>query len=114
MLNSKFKIPNALELLKSLKNVRGEWKSKTPMQKWCYLYGIGKDPFGLLRLPILNDVNHVHWFGYFIFVNASVVVSLSLYTVLYYAYHGQLKMGLPSTCMAIVLIGVCVIKKKSV
>lgn len=64
VINSKFKIPNARELFKSLKNARSQWKLKTSMQKWCYLYGIGRAALDFIRIPLMNDVSHVHWFTY--------------------------------------------------
>lgn len=108
VLNSKFNIPNARELFKSLKNAKSEWKLKTPMQKWCYFYGIGKYVYRVLRLPIFNDVNHVHWFAYFLIVNGAVIILLSLYTICYYSYHGATQMALPSTCVAFIFMGVSI------
>ena len=106
VLNSKFQTPNGSELLKSLKNAKSEWKSKTPMQKWCYFYSLGKIPFAMLRVPLLNDVNHVHWFGYFVFVYMIVDFFLMIYTIIYYAQRGETQMGLPSICIAFVALGV--------
>lgn len=104
--NSIFNVPGLLELLKSLKNCRVEWKLKTPMQKWCYLYGIGRAGYRLIRIPLMNDVHNPHWFGYFALFYAALVMVLSLYAVIYYAYIGQIEMGLPSTCLAVLFIGV--------
>ena len=109
-LNSKFKIPNGLELLKSLKNARAAWKLKTPMQKWCYFYALGKEAFRIIRVPLLNDVHHVHWFAFAVVVYFNIAISLSIYTVALYAYQGDIQKGLPSTCMALLSIGVCKIK----
>lgn len=61
VVSSKFKIPTGRELLKSLNNARGEWAIKTPLQKWCYLYGIGRAAFGIMRVPTMTNINH--WFG---------------------------------------------------
>lgn len=107
VLNSEFKVPNARELFKSFKNAKGEWKFKTPMQKWCFFFGIGKAPLDLVYFPTFRNVNDVHWFGYFVFVYQVITILLSLYTVLYFAFRGELQMGLPSTCMASIVIGVC-------
>lgn len=110
VLNLKFKIPTTRVLFKSLKNARGEWKSKTPMQKWCYFYGIGKTAYSAMCVSLLNDVNKVHWFGYFTVVYSIAIPLLSLYTICYYAYHGQIEKALPSTCMASIAIGVSLMK----
>lgn len=106
VLNPKFKIPNALELFKSLKNARSDWKSKTPMQKWCCMYGIARAVYRFLRMPLMNEVDRVHWLAYLMTAYSAIVPMLSLYTICYYAYHGELQMGLPSTCIACILIGV--------
>lgn len=102
----KFNIPTAREIFKSFKNVRGEWKSRTPMQKWCYFYGIAQTISRFLCHPILDDLNDVHWFAYAIVVYSFVLILLSLYTLCYYGYRGQMQMALPSTCVAFICLGV--------
>lgn len=89
VINSKFKIPNARELFRSLKNARSEWKRKTPMQKWCYFYGIGRGAFGVLRMPLLNDIHQVHWFAYFLLAYMTAAVLLSVYSLIYYTRCGS-------------------------
>lgn len=106
VVNSEFKIPTARELFKSFKNPRGEWKLKTPMEKWCYAYSFGRVSYAILRVSLLNDVNRVHHFGKFVLVYVFLTNALSLYTVVYYALHGDLQTGLPSTCAAFILLGV--------
>lgn len=111
--NSKFKIPNARELFQSLKNSRSEWESKTPMQKWCCFYGIGRAAYGFIRIPLLNDVNHVHWLSYSVLGYAVLLIILSSNAIHYYAVQGQLEMGLPSTCLASIFLGVSTQKNAS-
>lgn len=111
VVNSKFKIPNGRELFKSLKNARSEWNLKTPMQKWCYFYGIGRAGFGFIGNPYLNDIHHVHWLAYFPLEYSVLTILLSINAIYYYAIRGQLEMGLPSTCLAFILIGVRTQKK---
>lgn len=108
-LNPKFKIPTALELFKSIPNIRCDWKSKTPLQKWCYMYGIGKAPFDLGRFSLFRtaeEMRNVHWFAYFIFTYLLGAPLLSSYTLYYYVYRGDLKTPLASTCSASVFIAV--------
>ena len=107
VLNSKFQIPTLFELFRSLKNVQAEWKYKTPMQKWCYFYGIGKGAYGVVRMPNMNDINHVHWIAYYSCSYSILTVFLMFYSLFYYARDGNLLMGLPSTCIGSILIGVC-------
>lgn len=106
IINSKFNIPNIRELFRSLKNARAEWKQKTPMQKWCYFYSIGKGAFGVLRMPLMNDIYHVHWFAYFLLTYMTIVTLLSIYSLIYYTLRGELLMALPSTCTGFIMIGV--------
>lgn len=106
-LNLKFVIPTGRELFRSFKNARSEWKLKTPLQKWCYLYGIGRAPYRVLRMSLLNDVNKVHWFSYFAMVYATLLPLLALYTLCYYTYRGEPQMALPCAGSAFVTIGVC-------
>lgn len=98
-------IPTSDEM--SIKSARSEWKLKTPLQKWCYLYGIGRAAFGLIRMSLLNDVHRTHWFGYFTMVYATLLPLLSLYSIIYYAYEGKLQMAFPSTIGGFICIGVC-------
>lgn len=111
VVNSNFPIPTFFELLKSIKNAKAEWKTKTPFQKWCYFYGIGKAAYGLVKMPNLHDVTHVHWFAYCTFGYTNLMISLMLYTMFYYGRAGEIQMGLPSTCCSFILLGVC--KKKN-
>lgn len=107
VVNAKFKIPTLRELWRSIPNASREWKSKTPMQKWCYLYGIGRAAYSSVRVSLMNDINHVHWFSHFMFVSNATIMLLCMYTVVYYAYRGESQLSLPSTCMTFIFIGVC-------
>lgn len=107
VLNSKFKTLSALELFKSIPNAKYEWKSKTPMQKWCYFYSIGKVPFSIAHLPLFKeDQNDVHWFGCFSLANSTIAVLLSLYTIWYHQVHGEAQISLVSTCLTGIIVGV--------
>ena len=109
VLNSTFKIPTPLELLKSIPNAKQNWKLKTPMQKWCYLYSIGKIPYDFVRVFIFKEnVHHVHWFNYFLQVYLSVLILLSFYTIYYYQMRGELQASLTATCMANLALAVCI------
>ena len=111
ILNPKFKLQTVWELLESIPNARRKWKSKTPMQKWCFLYSIGKAACDLVCMPAFQEnVDHIHWFGYFFMVYLTSTVVLTIYTVVYYMYHGEFQMCLPSTCLLAILVGVCTMK----
>lgn len=102
----KVKIPDSRELFESFKNARTEWSLKTPLQKWCYFYGIGRASYRFIHMSLMNDVNNTHWFGYFTMVYVCGFPLLSLYTICYYICKGEFEMGLPSTCAAFISIAV--------
>lgn len=107
VLNSKFKLLTVRELFKSMPSIKREWKWKTPMQKWCFLYSIGKAACSLIRVAVFQEhATNIHWFGYFSFVYVTIDMILSLYTVCYYINHGEMILGLPSTCIAALVCGV--------
>lgn len=107
-LNSKFRIPSARELFKSIPNAKRDWKLKTPFEKWCYLYGIGKAPLHVLRVPAYKEnINDVHWFAYLVYLYTIGTPLLSLYTIGYYSYRGELEQSLKSTCLATICLAVC-------
>lgn len=108
MLNAKFKVLKAWELMKSMPRARREWRLKTPMQKWCYLYSIGKAACDLVCMPAFQEnVENIHWFGYFFLVYLTSTVVLTFYTVFHCICHDEFQMCLPSTCLLAILIGVC-------
>lgn len=112
ILNAKFKVLTARELLESIPNAQRKWKLRTPLQKWCYLYSIGKAACDLVCMPAFQEnVKNVHWFGYFFVVYTTSTVVLTFYTVFYYIYHGEFQLCLPSTCLLAILIGVRICKK---
>lgn len=107
VVNSKFKTLTARELFKSIPNAARDWKYKNPMQKWCYFYSIGKIPMNFVRVPLFTEnQDDVHWFGYFTFVYFSATIMLSLYTIIYYLWRGDLQSPLSSTCLASQVLGV--------
>lgn len=105
--DSKLNIPTVRELLTSLKNIREEWKLKTPSQKWCIFYGIGRAGFGIASIPLFNDINYLHWSGLVLLGYLTVVICLSIYTLTFYGLHGHPELGLASTTFAALCIGVC-------
>lgn len=107
VLNSKFKLLSVRDLLESIPSAKREWKWKTPMEKWCYLYSIGKLACDLMHVAVFQeDVTNIHWFGYFIFVDVSTVIIFSLYTVYCHIGEGDIASSLPSTCLGVLVTGV--------
>lgn len=108
-LEKNIKIPTVKELLKSLSNARHEWKWKSPLQKWCYLYAIGKAAFDLNKLPLFRkDPTKIHWWAYFTFVYAGSDVVIVLYTFYYYLMRGDVYTCLPCTVMFGLTLSVCI------
>lgn len=63
MLNKNLTIPTAIELLTAFKN-KSTWKSKTPLQKWCHFYGIGKLAATFGKLTFYVDDPSLYWVSY--------------------------------------------------
>lgn len=100
VLAKNIRIPSMSELLKSIPNARNEWKWKTPLQKWCYLYAIGKASTDINKIPLFTkNPESIHWFGYFTFVYAGFDVFITLYTFYYYLMRGDIYSCLPCTVM---------------
>lgn len=77
------------------------------MEKWCYLYSVGKIPFDFCLKPLYKENQHDrHWFCWFNLVLINTTMVLSLYTLFYHASRGNATIGLQSTCMATLMLGV--------
>lgn len=79
ILNEKFDVPSLAELLE-IPAARTTWHSKTPLQKWGYLYGIGRVSLNFLGFPIFRDDPSLYWFSYVFFVCMGVDMVLVIYT----------------------------------
>lgn len=109
-LNKKFIVPTTSDLVKSIPKIRREWKWMSPIQKWCYLYGIGKSALNPVKMTIFFEkLEKIHWFGYFALLYIGTIFILSIYTFYYFISRGDLFSCLPCTCMAGVFLAVCII-----
>lgn len=79
ILNEKFEVPSLPELLK-VQTTRATWDLKTPLQKWGYLYGIGRVSLNFLGFPVFRDDTSLYWFSHVFFAYMSVDAVLVLYT----------------------------------
>lgn len=104
LVNRKFNVPTIPQLFKSLKTYTSDWEKKTPLEKWCYLYAIGRGAFACIASPLMNE--SYHWLRYVLVFYTGITPWLAPYTVIYYAYHGEISTGLPSTCLACVCMSV--------
>lgn len=99
--NKTLKIPSPFEMLKSFRNPVQRWKLKNPNEKLCYLYGFGRMASRVIAVPIFNNDRPLCWWSHFALVYFGMDVVLCLYTVVYYAIHGDFAECLPSTCMMV-------------
>lgn len=104
--NKKLVIPTGRELLKSIRNIRADWKMKSPLQKWCYLYGIGRASCTVMILPVFEGDQTLHWLAYQGIVHGGLFIILAAYTVAYHWIGGQYAKCLPCTCLLCPLIAV--------
>lgn len=109
-LNKKFNVPTTRDLMISLPRIRREWKWMSPIQMWCYLFGIGKFGFGTIKFPIFSkNVKEMHLLSYYCWSYTVTFYLLMLYTFYYYLSRGDSYSCLPCTCMAGVLGAVCIV-----
>lgn len=107
-LNAKIQALSIVELVKSVRTIRQDWRIKTPYQKWCYLYSIGKAAFKLVAIPLYEIDQKLSWYSHFSLVYMGLAVTLALYTAIFYTIRGEFVKSLPSTCFAPVLIAVSI------
>lgn len=105
-LNKRLIVPTFGEMIKTFSTVRREWKLKTPFQKWCYLYGFGKAPFSLIRLPMFQETQALHLLSYYGYVYTAIYLLLVLYTVYYCVIGEEFVKCLSYTCMLSVALAV--------
>lgn len=99
VLNKKVKILSARELVKSFRTIKTDWGSKTPNQKWCYFYAVGKMMTKPIGLPLFEEDQSIHWYSYSSYGVVGFYALLVLYTAYYYFMHDEPEMIFPSTCL---------------
>lgn len=100
------KIPSTLELMKIMINWK-EWHKKTPFEKWCVFYGIGRTSLIPTGFTAFEPDQTVRWYSYITVAYIFGYFILALHTVVYYITQGDFAKGLPCTCMLGVLVSVC-------
>lgn len=100
LLNENFYVPWPRELIKMIIN-RDTWKVKTPLEKWSYLYGLGRAIAELLKYTIYSDNQTLCWFSYFPLFYTFTYIVLMFNTVFYYTYHGEVFKSFPCTCVLV-------------
>lgn len=97
-LNKKIEILSTVELLKSFRYIRQEWRNKTPYQKWCYLYNIGKTTFKITNYPLYQIDQKLKPLSHLILALIGLVAALEIYTLHFYIIRGEFQKSFPSTC----------------
>lgn len=101
ILNDKFEVPSLRDLLE-VRTTRVNWDSKTPLQKWGYLYGIGRVSLNFFGFPIFRDDPSLYWFSYVFFVYMGIDMILVIYTAYnYLLLDGALGPFLPCTALLV-------------
>lgn len=111
VLNEKFEIPPLREVL-NIPKTRAEWKFKTPLQKWCNLYRIGRVSLNILGFPVFREDPSLYWYSYVFFVYMAIDVLLVMYTAYYFLSLGDLGAFLP--CTALLVGPLCSVCFKSI
>lgn len=101
VLNATFDdVPTVRELIK-IKKIRAEWESKTPLQKWSYLYAIGRSALNIMGFPIFRDDSTLYWFSYIFFVYLMIDIILVIYTAFYFLSMGDIGSFVPCTALLV-------------
>lgn len=95
VLNENLKIPSTRDLFIALR-YRETRKSKTPLEKWCHLYGIGRFVAKLPSSTAFIDDQTLNWFIYCSIVFTIYYLCLTIYTA-YYISNGEPFKCLPYT-----------------
>lgn len=104
----KLKILSSIEILRRLLRAKVEWRYKKPLQKFDYLYGIGRMALSKVKIPTFEKDQTVNWFSYFGFMYSGVFNFLLICTGIYCIIKGKPSKLLPSTIMFTVCLGVSV------
>lgn len=108
VLNKKIETLSIVELFKSVRTILQDWKFKTPYQKWCYFYSIGKFAFKLGSVPLYEIDQTLNWYSYTALGYIGLYTMLVLYTAVFYINSGEFMKFLPSTCFATILLAVSI------
>lgn len=96
--NKKLSIPTTFELIKMVINLN-TWKLKSPLQKWSYLYGIGRSLCIPLKMTAYQEDQTLSWFSYYPILYVSLHAVLVVYTALYYILHNEPTKFFPCTVL---------------
>lgn len=98
VLNKKIEKISSIELLKSFRTIRQDWRTKTPYQKWCFLYNIGRATLKLLAYPLYENDQTLKPLSHLTLALTVLVECFGIYTLYFCVIHGEFAKFLPSTC----------------
>lgn len=107
-LDQNLRIPKPFELIKLTYGGNHELSKKTPLEKWCYLYGIGRMFISPIGYTIFEDDQTLHWKSKTTPIICIAYVLLSVHTAFHYIKQGQFVKCLPCTCLLAILLSVCI------
>lgn len=98
VLNKVLIVPSTIEIVKTIVT-NGEFDSKSPLQRWSFLYGIGRSCLKLLQFKIYEEDQTLNLFSYVSVMYSFLYLIFVVYTAVYYISHNKYHMWLPSTCL---------------
>lgn len=109
-LNKKLPILSIRELLHttiSNLTLKHYWKRRTPLQKWSYLYGIGRQALNLTGIRSFREDHSLSLYSYFGISYLGAYMLLAAYTMVYYIHKGEIVRGLECMCIFGPVVAVC-------
>lgn len=106
VVNKNLEIPSVRELFQSIRTIRRDWKSKTPLQKFCYFYGVGRASCIIPAVPIFEDQQTLTIWSYQGYVYIAIYSALGVYTVNYHIVRDEFLKILPCTCLLSFILAV--------
>lgn len=97
-LNQKLEIPTTHELFIELLH-RDRWQSKTPYQKWCHLYGMGRSISSIAKYSTFVEDQTISRVLFIPVACAFFYFCMVIYTAVYYISNGEPFKCLPCTCI---------------
>lgn len=101
VLNKKLTIPTVCELFQLLLTIKKDWSVKSPLEKWSYIYGIGRAANAIVKLPMYDDDQTLSLWAYQGCVYFGAYFVLGVYTVFYFLMSGEFAKCLPCTCLLV-------------
>ncbi|XP_031632756.1 uncharacterized protein LOC116346703 [Contarinia nasturtii] len=87
-----------LNFQETIRNLKKDWPTKTPKEKWKVLCDIPRILLGFFGIRILEEDCQVYWLSYFGSFLALNYFSLAGYTLIYFARAGKFWIGTRCVC----------------